>query len=94
MEHAIVMLTTPIVADVPNAVPVRNDMSERSRKSERGAVAGVRSGVTMTTIWETVPQARHSAVRAPMRMNDWITPLAEQTPSAHMRASSRAPWPR
>ena len=77
MELAIVMLTTPIVAAVPNAVPVRNDMSEQSRKTERGAVAGVTSGVTMTTIWEIVPQARHRAVRIPMRTNDWITPLAE-----------------
>ena len=85
------MHTTPIVAAVPNAVPMRNDMSEVSRKTASGATPGVMRGAASTTTSEIVPAARHSAVRMPMSTNDSMTPLAVDTPDAAMRMSSAMP---
>lgn len=81
-------MLTPIVAAVPNEVPIKNDISEHMQKTARGATAGCTRGAASTTTSETVPHARHSAVSAPMSTNDSSTPRADATPRAHMRASS------
>ena len=88
------MHTTPIVAAVPNAVPMRNDMAPVSRKTASGAMAGVTNGVASSTTSEMVPAARHSAVRMPMSMNDSRTPRAPEMPSSAIPSTSRTEWPR
>lgn len=81
-------MLTPIVAAVPNGVPIKNDISEHMQKTTRGATAGRTRGAASTATSETVPHARYSAVSAPMSTNDSSTPRADATPRAHMQASS------
>ncbi len=88
------MQTTPIVAAVPKAVPMRNDMSDVRAKVASGAAAGVTRGDAMTTTCEMVPLARHRAVRMPMSTKLSMTPRAVETPERAMRTSSAGSWPR
>ena len=93
IDFAMVMQTTPMVAAVPNEVPVKNDMMPVRTNVASGAIAGVTNGEATSTISDTVPEARQSAVRIPMRMKAVSTPLAVAMPSRPMRMSSRRSQP-
>ena len=94
MERAMVMHTTPMVAEVPNDVPVRNDMRPHSRKMASGAAAGTTSGAASMTISATVPHARHEAVSTPMSTNAVSTPRAVAMPERPIRANAPGRCPR
>ncbi len=94
IEAAIVMHTTPMVAAVPNDVPVRKDIRPHRRKMARGAAAGTTSGAASVTSSATVPHARHEAVSTPMSTNAVSTPRAVATPETPIRASSPRRCPR
>ena len=57
----------PIVAAVPNAVPVRNDTSAHSRNAARSMTGPEQSPAHASTTNTMVPLARHEAVSIPMR---------------------------
>ncbi len=94
IEFASVMHTTPIVAAVPNAVPVRNDITPHSKNVASGATCGLKNGEAIMTICATVPAARQKAVRIPIKTKAVSTPLTVTMPETPMRTSSRQVQPR
>ena len=63
------MQITPIVAAVPNAVPVRNEIRQFNRNAIKIMTAGFISPAQYDTIAGIVPAARQSAVSIPMSKN-------------------------
>ena len=65
-DFAIVMQMTPIVADVPKAVPVKKDIAQHRRKVSITNISGLIIKEARLTITGIVPQARHNAVIIPI----------------------------
>ena len=84
---------TPMVAAVPKAVPVRRDMPQLSRKASSRKSGGQISSDAQQTMTAMVPQARHRAVKKPMRPKVMRTFFTVFTPVRHIVRISRQARP-
>ena len=90
---ATVMHIVPIVADVPNAVPVRNETKQLSKNESTTK----KLGCIIFTEWQTmagiVPEARQRAVIRPISKKLIRIFRTEATPSADIFKISLMPKP-
>ena len=78
----------PIVAAVPNAVPVRNERAQLSRKAITGKICGTIRLLEYETMAGIVPLCLHKAVRIPMSIKVMSTFLAVFMPFTDICTSS------
>ena len=87
------MQMTPIVAPVPNAVPVSTDMSAQRRNVASTITEGDTSAAPYATMAGIVPPARQNAVMQPMSTNVTRIGKIVWMPLHHMTRTSRGAWP-
>ena len=87
--RAIVIQMTPIVAPVPNAVPVSTETSAQSQNVAKTMSAGETKDEPYATMAGIVPAARQNAVIMPMSTNVVRIGRIVCTPLHHMRRTAR-----
>ena len=66
IDFAIVIHITPIVAEVPKDVPIRNETRQLSKNVISTKISGVIKSIAEQIMKEIVPLERHDAVSSPM----------------------------